>query len=919
MAQSPDNLFRIDPREVKAVAPVSELTAATSSGDTLDTSISDRSRAKGFGDLGQQLLAAGAQKKRDQIAFDVRTAQEAGAREESMPGGLYPIAQRAYRDAIDINTSHSAILAAKDWLAGDEFTNNVVKNKGLVGRQKTDQLKNHLAELKKKALATIQNPTTILNLNGAFDELVSTNEKVINEFEKDNRDLTIIETGTNVMLEATSFAKRVGGDNIWKTVFTPRLLENMYKDILKIAPDMGATNEHKILAFKVMTNNPDMLGKPTLMRSLLDTEYSKGISFKTLLIKGSTRNRLGKIDNDANQFAAVWEEYERNSTSYFASIERNNKSAKAHRNQYINEQLIDLAEQGGTTDDAKAILKSNGVDDLGDYTKWKNEFKNYAEGENFSKESDQGREFEKSILGGKYTEAEIKLGMMKWNISLDDFDYFKSVASVEMTQVKAVRKTFDESIKEVQSRAASLLKGALSSGDLMLPDGKINKRALREALFKEGLDSEQVLSVLQGLQDITSEFDVRASRASSKAAKEDNFSIGAEVNQFQDAYYDKIETFIKNIKEGNLNPGTPTVGGGTKTGLTPEKKPDPVVDHHKKLLGDKTTYIEEQMKEIEDAYKSSTGEQSKRQLSTPVYKLNATDEAYLEELKKDMSSAALQRYTKSLDIQQQGRTLTGDDIFDLVTKGEVTDAPSRPQVDSRTGLGPAVDDIDSAVGSVIDWFKDKPQASYEVQSTISYLDIFSGKSETGEDETILSEDSDSVVDESSDTVGKASKSPTELANLKASGATSSKEGVNLEVVSSEVLSVSKYLFEDKTLLKNLPGLEFESKVITSAFRRDNRDSAHGHGEALDIRMRNLDNVGTGEVVTRSIHSSLKRGGYTILKTQDNKDFFTTNGQVWTRFTKDGKEFMMEIDTKSDHLHIQQGDDFETTRDIAKQW
>ena len=56
MAQSPDKLFRIDPREVKAVAPVSELTAATSSGDTLDTSISDRSRAKGFGDLGQQQI-----------------------------------------------------------------------------------------------------------------------------------------------------------------------------------------------------------------------------------------------------------------------------------------------------------------------------------------------------------------------------------------------------------------------------------------------------------------------------------------------------------------------------------------------------------------------------------------------------------------------------------------------------------------------------------------------------------------------------------------------------------------------------------------------------------------------------------------------------------------------------------------------
>jgi len=422
MAQSPDKMFRIDPREVKTVAPISEFTAQSNI-QVIDTSIADRSRARGFGNIGESIIQAGIQKKNQQIVEDIRIGEEAAAREEVMPGGLYPIAQRAYRDAIDINTSHATLLAAKTWTEGDEFT-NIVKNKNFVSRQKSDMLKNHLHQLKTKAMATIQNPDTLQKMNLAFDELVAENETIINEFEKDNRDLTIIETGTNVMLSATSFAKRVGGENIWKTTFTERFLKNMYKDILQIAPEMEQTGEHKILAFKIITNNQDMLGKPSIMRKLLDTEYSKGISFKTLLIKGSTRNRLGEIDNDAKQFAAVWEEYERNSTAYFASIESNNKASKAIRDKYINSQLIEIAENGGTLADAKAALKNNSVNDIGKYNTYLREFAAFSSSEKDSFDSDVGIAFEKSLAGGTWTDDEITLAMIRNGISLNDKTYF---------------------------------------------------------------------------------------------------------------------------------------------------------------------------------------------------------------------------------------------------------------------------------------------------------------------------------------------------------------------------------------------------------------------------------------------------------------------------------------------------------------
>ena len=744
MAQSPDQMFRLDPREVKVVAPVSEFTAQTNT-QVVDTRIADRSRSRGLSDLGTSLLNAGIQKKNEQIVEDTRIAQEAAAREEVMPGGLYPIAQQAYRDAIDINTSHATLLEAKNWTEGTEYT-NILKDKNLHHRQKTDALKNHLTELKKKALGTLQNPQVIQELNLEFDELIATNEKIIYEYEKDQRDLTIIEAGTNTVLSAVSFAKR--GELLWDTVFTPRFLKNMITDVLKIAPDMLPA-EAKILSFKIIANNPDLLGRPSVMRKLLSTEFSDGISFATLLSKGSVPNRTtGKVDPDAKQFAAVWEEYQTNATAYSTSIAARNKELKELRDTHTNEVLLGIVERGGGRAEAIAALKSLGVVDISTFNTTLNGFEKFNESAKAGIDSEKGQAFEKSLAGTNATAAEVKLAMIRHGISLDNADYYQTIASVENTQVKIVRDAHTAAIKIVKSQSVSMLKGALGGKTLFDANGEPNRKAIRDLLVKgKKLNSAEVLQVLEGLQAIDLEFASRASKTARSVAANDNLmDTGELVNKFQNNYFETLEKFIKGVQEGNLiapasSTGEPTADKETSTGTptTIEKPTNPIVEQHEVLKKLTPETIEEQKKTIAEDFKASIGEQGKNKLNKPVYTLNSKDEEYYKTLEKGMSEeqtkiVAAQKLAQSIasvPVDGNGLPFTGEDIFNsvaqglgLITKDTIPNLPKSPEQKSRTGLGPIVDAVDSTVGAVVDWLQDKPQTKHEIESTVKFLDIF---------------------------------------------------------------------------------------------------------------------------------------------------------------------------------------------------
>jgi len=332
--------------------------------------------------------------------------------------------------------------------------------------------------------------------------------------------------------------------------------------------------------------------------------------------------------------------------------------------------------------------------------------------------------------------------MIRHGISLDNADYYQTIASVENTQVKIVRDAHTAAIKIVKSQSVSMLKGALSGKTLYDANGEINRAALKDIMLTgKKLNSAEVLQVLEGLQAIDLEFASRASKTARSVAANDNFmDTGELVNKFQNNYFETLEKFIAGIQAGNLvapasSTGEPAADKETSTGTstTIEKPKNPIVEQHEVLKKLTPETIEEQKKIIVEDFKASIGEQGKNKLNKPVYTLNSKDEEYYKTLEKGMSEeqtriVAAQKLASSVASKLpvvEGRTLTGEDIFDVVTKGHLKTKPvTKTSTKSRTGLGPVVDAVDATVGAVVDWFKDKPQTKHEVESTVNFLELF---------------------------------------------------------------------------------------------------------------------------------------------------------------------------------------------------
>ena len=97
---TPDKLFRLDPVETKITAPISNFQALA---DSADRSIANRSINRGLNAFGEALGGLAKFKKEEQSREDIKTAKDAAVRGEVMPN-VFPIAEKAYRDIIDINT-----------------------------------------------------------------------------------------------------------------------------------------------------------------------------------------------------------------------------------------------------------------------------------------------------------------------------------------------------------------------------------------------------------------------------------------------------------------------------------------------------------------------------------------------------------------------------------------------------------------------------------------------------------------------------------------------------------------------------------------------------------------------------------------------------------------------------------------------
>jgi len=178
---------------------------------------------------------------------------------------------------------------------------------------------------------------------------------------------------------------------------------------------------------------------------------------------------------------------------------------------------------------------------------------------------------------------------------------------------------------------------------------------------------------------------------------------------------------------------------------------------------------------------------------------------------------------------------------------------------------------------------------------------------------------------------KAIKIKTQLEDFGAKGLN---KDVNLDKVNPKLPPISKYLFNDSTLISKLKALgatKFLDQQITSTGKEDRASqesvwdlSAHTADDnsvnAFDMRLHNITKRNR-KGVARAFLDSLNRNGFETITAKSGKDFVTTSTQIWSKIKKGSDVFMVEVDTGNDHIHIQSGDNLDGTKDkqIIKQF
>lgn len=171
---------------------------------------------------------------------------------------------------------------------------------------------------------------------------------------------------------------------------------------------------------------------------------------------------------------------------------------------------------------------------------------------------------------------------------------------------------------------------------------------------------------------------------------------------------------------------------------------------------------------------------------------------------------------------------------------------------------------------------------------------------------------------------KAIKIKTQLEDFGAKGLN---KDVNLDKVNPKLSPISKYLFKDKTLISELKALgatKFLDQQITSTGKEDRASqeavwdlSAHTADDnsvnAFDMRVHNITKRNR-KGVARAFLDSLNRNGFETITAKSGKKFVTTPTQIWSKIKKGSDVFMIEVDTKVDHIHIQSGADLDGTKD-----
>ena len=316
---TPDKMFTLDPIKTAVTQPLQEVKAHQGS----DSSVADAQFAKGLTAFGAAIGSLAEKKKQERIESDTALAKEAAIRNELMPGGLLPIAQEAFETTQDVLTANQNYGDIEVFANGDEVK-SILNNSLLTPAQKNAQIGQAIDNLWSLSSVSIRNPEILTQFRTKVEGLKVESMKDVYNIDKNHR--------YGVSLNAVSSQVDNGFDDV-TTKPIDRFTGDWVKTVvgeLRTSLPWVSEDDAKLSVFSMLANNENMLENEDVMINLMQSEFSKGVTFSALAngsVRGSANSEVGK------EIQTIYYRFLEKSERHFAKKDKEERDDENDRNE----------------------------------------------------------------------------------------------------------------------------------------------------------------------------------------------------------------------------------------------------------------------------------------------------------------------------------------------------------------------------------------------------------------------------------------------------------------------------------------------------------------------------------------------------------------------------------------------------------
>lgn len=888
-SNSPDKLFTLDPVQTQLSETVNQVVAQKS----VNTATRDAQVAGALGRFSTALGSLAEIKKQQRIREDTRIAENAAVRNEVMPGGLLPVAQQAYSDVIDINTSNRVDNEIKTWLSGDEIK-AIVNDPDTSSEIKNNKINAHLDGLYVSASESIQNPNVLLGLKTKIDVHKVDTMKDVYEVEKN---LSYGVALQSVSGQVSSIFNQneidptdiIDKDGKWFKSVTSKLRTSL---------PWVSDDDAKLAVFNTILNNEEALNHEDLIFQIMQMPFSKGVTFGALADSRTTE--AGK------EIFKIHEQYQNNVAANYRAMEK----AEIDAQNYLNDEGI---AQGMTylQDNAKDPQRFINVTNLlvqqigSNYQTAQQLVRLYQGMENTAKLGVDSIEFsdaKDAII--ENIEIETEEDLLNWsianNLNSDAYSKLSTFLRSENKQYGEAKAVLKESISTVNNSIVGSLKSALTSEPVInrlmgLKDTKDITPAEMIALVtgKSTVDPIKFVQVMQELQ-VHRDAANKAIEIEARAAAQDNRD--PDTSSIQSTFNTAVLNFTAKVKELKG-----PVGGEIAEPIeTDIKKVDVTVEPLPTPPRSDNTNTPETKRET---LKSLVGaEKDVFNLAKKTWDIVTLPFIKSKELGEKAGKAFGEDIAKSF-ISKQPVKITKDKIE---VKEPVKSTQIIKEEIKETGELPKREVVEPTAQAKIA----PPRSKAEQTQWDNFWKIF-GDQARNQKLPKKEQKLPSAAPEFLEDATKVTEGLTENIRIQQIvedfGASKAHKVESSENINPKVITYGKPFLNDP----NLKGI-FGEGVITSLRRTPKNDyynpeSGHSHGDAVDFRAKWK--LGTEEkVLIEKFKPSAIANGWTVIKTKDNKDVVSTDDQSWMKLKhKNGDIIFLELEQDPQHFHLHVGE------------